>query len=92
MQIPLARATSPILVQALFLLTLAIGFLTTALGAEELKPIFDGGTLAGWKVRGGAVFEVQDGVIAGKSAETFFFDPKIKPTVAGNRLVFQAHS
>src|ERR1051325_6960276 len=47
------------------------GFLLWGIGAslaaEKLKPIFDGKTLDGWVARGGAVFEVEDGVIVGKS-------------------------
>ena len=43
--------------------------LNTGLRAEELSPIFNGKDLAGWKAVGGAIFEVQDGVIVGRTGD-----------------------
>ncbi len=56
-----------ILPQRLAFSILAIWSVTVAFCAEELKPIFDGKTLDGWVVRGGAIFKVQEGVIVGES-------------------------
>jgi len=39
---------------------------------EELKPIFNGTNLHGWNKVGGAVFEVEDGVIIGKTGDGGF--------------------
>jgi hypothetical protein len=63
----LSPFNSTALLQRLLLSTLVIWSVNAGLCAEELKPIFDGKTLAGWVARGGAVFQVEDGVIIGKS-------------------------
>ena len=55
--------------QRLFLSGLLIGSVNSTVGAEELKPIFDGQTLEGWVARGGAIFEVEDGVIVGRTGK-----------------------
>jgi len=66
MQTTFSRYKSPLSLQRPLLSTLVICSVSAALCAEELKPIFDGKTLAGWRARGGAEFEVADGVIIGK--------------------------
>ena len=54
---------------SLTLLAAVLGLATTDTFAEELSPIFNGTNLAGWKAVGGAVFDVQDGVILGKTGD-----------------------
>src|SRR5712675_2153782 len=64
---PLGRKLSGIL---LFTALLWASFV--ALRAEDLKPIFNGKNLDGWRAVGGAKFEVQDGVIIGKTGDGTF--------------------
>ncbi|MBI3852280.1 MAG: DUF1080 domain-containing protein [Verrucomicrobia bacterium] len=61
-QLKSSRVTAGLLI--LILLSRCIGALRAA---EELKPIYNGRTLDGWVTRGGANFEVEDGMIVGKS-------------------------
>lgn len=57
---------------ALTLLAAAVAFTTVSSANEELPSIFNGKNLDGWKVVGGAVFEVKDGVIIGKTGDGSF--------------------
>src|ERR1044071_7339586 len=57
---------------ALALLSVILALSAAFVSAEELSPIFNGKDLTGWKAVGGAVFEVKDGVILGKTGDGTF--------------------
>lgn len=54
------------------ILTALLCLNSTRLFGEELKPIFNGKNLDGWKMVGGAGFEVENGVIIGKTGDGKF--------------------
>ncbi|MBA4146855.1 MAG: DUF1080 domain-containing protein [Verrucomicrobia bacterium] len=50
-------------------IALLLLFLTNAVFAQELKPIFDGKTFKGWEQRGEAIWEIDDRVITGRTGK-----------------------
>jgi len=52
---------------AIFLLSFLLGL--QAVIAEELKPIFDGKTFDGWVERGDAIWEINEGIITGRTGK-----------------------
>ena len=57
---------------ALTVLAATLALASTDVSAEELSPLFNGKDLTGWKAVGGAVFEVKDGVVLGKTGDGTF--------------------